>query len=256
MSNITSKLEGKVALVSGAGSGIGEASALAFARAGAKVVLTGRRMEPLEATARRIVEIGEALVVPADMSVSADVERAFGTTLDRFGSLDCVFNNAGIQGPMLPIVDMPEVDFDAVIATNLKGVWLATKHACRIMMRTGAGGAIVNTSSFLSSAATVGSAVYSASKAGLDAMIRAIALEVGPAGIRINNINPGVIDTPMLRAHGDAIRAPLADRAALKRLGTPEEIAGVAVWLCSDDARFVTGQSILVDGGFTIPGPR
>lgn len=256
MSDIQRKLEDKVVLVSGAGSGIGEASALAFARAGAKLVLTGRRNEPLEATASRIGEIGDTLVVPADMSVAADVQHVISATLDRFGRLDCAFNNAGIQGPMLPIVDMPEEDFDAVVATNLKGVWLATKYAVRAMMQAGAGGAIVNTSSFLSSAATAGSAAYSASKAGLDAMIRAVALEVGPSGIRINNINPGVIDTPMLRAHGDAIRGPLADRAALKRLGRPEDIGDVAVWLCSDDARFITGQSILVDGGFTIPGPR
>lgn len=256
MSDIQRKLEDKVVLVSGAGSGIGEVSALAFARAGAKLVLTGRRKEPLEATARRIDGIGDTLVVPADMSVAADVQHVMAATIDRFGRLDCAFNNAGIQGPMLPIVDMPEADFDAVVATNLKGVWLATKYAVRAMMQAGAGGAIVNTSSFLSSAATAGSAAYSASKAGLDAMIRAVALEVGPSGIRINNINPGVIDTPMLRAHGDAIRGPLADRAALKRLGTPEDIGDVAVWLCSDDARFITGQSILVDGGFTIPGPR
>ena len=118
------------------------------------------------------------------------------------------------------------------------------------------GGAIVNTSSFLSTAATVGTSGYSASKAGLDAMIRAIALEAGPHGIRVNNINPGVIDTPMLRAHGDAVIPPLAARAALGRVGTPEDIADVAVWLCTEEARFVTGQSLLVDGGFTIPGPR
>lgn len=156
MSDIQRKLEDKVVLVSGAGSGIGEASALAFARAGAKLVLTGRRKEPLEATASRIGEIGETLVVLADMSVAADVQHVMAVTLDRFGRLDCALNNAGIQGPMLPIVDMPEADFDAVVATNLKGVWLAIKYAVRAMMQAGAGGAIVNTSSFLSSAANGG----------------------------------------------------------------------------------------------------
>lgn len=257
MSNSASHLLGKVVIVSGAGSGIGEAAAIAFAHAGAKVVLVGRSLDPLRSTEQRIAEAGgHTLVVTADMSVERDVERLVSTTLDKFGRLDCAFNNAGIQGPQKPIVEMTEKDFDAVIATNLKGVWLAMKHELRVMTKAGAGGAIVNTSSFLSTAASTGSSAYSASKAGVDALIRSVALEVGPLGIRVNNINPGVIDTPMLRAHGDEIRGPLGERAALKRLGTPEDIANAAVWLCTDGASFITGQSILVDGGFTIPGPR
>lgn len=151
---------------------------------------------------------------------------------------------------------MEEAAFNELIAINLKGPWLMTRAVLRAMVPAGRGGAIVNTSSFLSLAATVGTSGYSASKAGLDAMIRAVALEAGPYGIRVNNINPGVIDTPMLRAHGDNIIPPLAARAALGRVGTPEDIADVAVWLCTQEARFVTGQSLLVDGGFTIPGPR
>jgi NAD(P)-dependent dehydrogenase (short-subunit alcohol dehydrogenase family) len=151
---------------------------------------------------------------------------------------------------------MEEASFDELIAINLKGPWLMTRAAFRVMIPAKRGGAIVNTSSFLSTAATIGTSAYSASKAGLDAMIRALALEAGPHGIRINNVNPGVIDTPMLRAHGDSIIPPLAARAALGRIGTPEDIADTVVWLCSDEARFITGQSLLVDGGFTIPGPR
>ena len=255
--NSSSRLEGQVAIVTGAGTGIGEAAARAFAREGARVALIGRREEPLHDNAATIrKDGGEALVIAGDVSRASDVERIVATTVGRFGRLDCLFNNAGIQGKGGPIIDMDEAAFDELIAINLKGPWLMTRAALRAMVPAGHGGAIVNTSSFLSTAATVGTSGYSASKAGLDAMIRAIALEAGPHGIRINNINPGVIDTPMLRAHGDAIVPPLAARAALGRVGTPEDIADVAVWLCTEEARFITGQSLLVDGGFTIPGPR
>lgn len=196
------------------------------------------------------------MVAAGDVSQAEDAGRIIGATMKHFGGLDCLFNNAGIQGKGGPIVDMDEAAFDELIAINLKGPWLMMRAALRVMLAAGRGGAIVNTSSFLSTAATVGTSGYSASKAGLDAMIRAIALEAGPHGIRVNNVNPGVIDTPMLRAHGDEIVPPLAARAALGRVGTPEDIADVAVWLCTEEARFITGQSLLVDGGFTIPGPR
>lgn len=256
----TGRLGGKTVIVTGAGTGIGAASAAAFARENANVVLVGRRLDVLEQTAEGIrAGAGTALVIAGDVSRAEDVKRIIASTLERFGRLDFVFNNAGIQGDGATIVDMADEAFDEIMAINLKGPWLMTKYALRAMLAYdgGSGGrAIVNTSSFLSSAATPGTSAYSASKAGLDAMIRAIALEVGPSGIRINNINPGVIDTPMLRAHGDEIRVPLADRTALKRLGTPDDIADVAVWLCTDEARYITGQSILVDGGFAIPGPR
>lgn len=256
-SDATARLTGKVAIITGAGTGIGEAAARTFAKNGAKVVLTGRRSAPLYANAETIEsQGGQATVITADMSKADEVDHLVQETVTRFGTIDFVFNNAGIQGNGGAITDMTEESFDEIIATNLKGPWLLTRAALPVMIKAGNGGAIVNTSSFLSTAATKGTSAYSASKAGLDAMIRAIALEVGNDGIRVNNINPGVIDTPMLRAHGDEIIPPLAARAALGRIGTPQDIADVAVWLCSDEARFVTGQSILVDGGFTIPGPR
>lgn len=251
------RLEGKVTIVTGAGSGIGEAAARTFAREGARVVLVGRREAPLRSNAEAISQAGgEAITFAADVSSSDDVNRVVAETLDHVGQINCVFNNAGIQGNGSPTVEMEESSFDELIAINLKGPWLMTRAVLRSMLDGGQGGAIVNTSSFLSTGATAGTSVYSASKAGLDAMIRAIALEVGDKGVRINNVNPGVIDTPMLRDHGEEIIPPLAVRAALGRIGTPQDIADVAVWLCTDEARFITGQSILVDGGFTIPGPR
>lgn len=258
MNNDSSRrLDGKVAIVTGAGTGIGEASARTFAREGAKVVLVGRREAPLQANADAIHAAGgEALVIAADVSQAADVDGIIQGAVDRFGRLDFLFNNAGVMGQGGPIIDMEEASFDEIIAINLKGPWLMARSALRVMIPAGRGGAIVNTSSFLSTAATVGTSGYSASKAGLDAMIRALALEAGPHGIRINNVNPGVIDTPMLRAHGNDIIPPLAARAALGRVGTPEDIADAVLWLCTDEARFITGQSLLVDGGFTIPGPR
>ena len=244
----------------GAGSGIGEAAAHTFAKEGARVVLVGRREAPLQSGAEAISQAGgEAIMVAADVSSPGDVDRVVAETLGRFGRIDCVFNNAGVQGNGGLIVEMEEASFDELIAINLKGSWLLTRAALRSMLNDEQGGAIVNTSSFLSIGATPGTSAYSASKAGLDAMIRAIALEIGDKGIRINNINPGVIDTPdtpMLRAHGEEVIPPLTARAALGRIGTPQDIADVAVWLCTDEASFITGQSILVDGGFTIPGPR
>ena len=164
------RLEGQVAIVTGAGTGIGEAAARAFAREGARVTLIGRREEPLQANAAAIrVAGGEALVIAGDVSRADDAERIVATKVERFGRLDCLFNNTGIQGKGGPIIDMHEAAFDELIAINLRGPWLMTRAALRAMVPAGHGGAIVNTSSFLSTAATVGTSGYSASKAGLDA---------------------------------------------------------------------------------------
>ena len=157
-------------------------------------------------------DIGTTLVLAGDVSQSGDVERIIASTIERFGRLDFVFNNASIQGDGGLIVDMADEAFDEIVAINLRGPWLMTKYALRAILSGGGGGAgraIVNPSSFLSSAVTQGTSAYSAAKAGLDAMIRAIALEVGAAGIRINNINPDVIDTPMLQNHGEDVPAAI-----------------------------------------------
>jgi NAD(P)-dependent dehydrogenase (short-subunit alcohol dehydrogenase family) len=251
--------DGKVALVTGAGSGIGETAALAFAHEGARgVVLAGRRATALEQVADRIADAGTVpLVVPTDVSRADEVAALVARTAERLGALDAAFNNAGIEGAFAPIVGLDENDFDATIAINLKGVWLSCKHEIEAMLRLGAGGAIVNTSSWLAHGAFPGSSIYSASKAALDGMIRALAQEVADKGIRVNNVNPGVIDTPMLRRFGDeATLGPFVDHTPARRLGTAEDVADVVVWLCSDAARFVTGQNLLVDGGYAIPGHR
>ncbi len=254
----TPNLAGRVALVTGAGSGIGRAAALALARAGADLVLAGRRAEELMAVARKAEGVGRrALPVPTDVSDAAQVEALVAAGIHRFGRLDAAFNNAGIEGAFAPITELSEADFDATIAVNLKGVWLCCRQEIAAMQRFGRGGAIVNTSSWLAHGAFPGSSIYSASKAALDGMIRALAQEAAGAGIRVNNVSPGIIDTPMLRRFGDdAAMRPFVDHTPARRLGTPEDVAGAVVWLCSDAARFVTGQNLLVDGGYSIPGHR
>jgi NAD(P)-dependent dehydrogenase (short-subunit alcohol dehydrogenase family) len=248
----------KAVLVTGAGTGIGKATALVFARAGASVALAGRRPAELEAVADEIAALGgRTLVRSTDVSCSEQVIGLVEETVSTFGRLDAAFNNAGVEGAFAPIAELSPSDFDATIAINLKGVWLCCKHEIAAMRRLGSGGAIVNTSSWLAHGALPGSSIYSASKAGLDGMIRALALEVATDDIRINNVNPGIIDTPMLRRFGDeSVAGPFIEHTPVRRLGTPDNVAEAVVWLSSDAARFITGQNLLVDGGYAIPGLR
>jgi NAD(P)-dependent dehydrogenase (short-subunit alcohol dehydrogenase family) len=256
VSNSRGRLADKVALVTGAGSGIGRAAALAFGREGAAVVLAGRREAPLKAVEQEIEAAGgRAWALPADVtdeSAAADLVRG---ALDHFGRLDIAFNNAGVTA-YKPLEQITPAEFDAVMSTNVRGVWLLIQHEIAALREGGRGGAIVNTSSIAATGGTAGLSVYSASKGALDAMIRPIALEVGAQGIRINNVSPGVIRTPMTEGVPEAALAPLAAHAALRRLGEAADVADVTLWLCTDEARFVTGQSLVVDGGFNIAGAR
>ena len=259
-------LAGKVAIVTGGGTGIGRAAALAYARAGASVVVAGRRAGELQQVVDEIHRQAShipalpgnlALALPTDVSSEVQVQALVARTREHFGRLDVAFNNAGVLGHFAPITQQSAADFDEVMAINLKGVWLCAKYQIEAFLAQGEGGAIINTSSWLAQGALAGSSVYSASKGALDAMIRALALEYGRQGIRINNICPGIIDTPMARSSGDvAAHQPFVEHTPMKRMGQPEDIGDVAVWLASEGARFITGQSILVDGGYTIGGLR
>jgi NAD(P)-dependent dehydrogenase (short-subunit alcohol dehydrogenase family) len=253
------RLEGKVALVTGGGTGIGRAAALAYAGDGARVVLAGRRSAELQAVAHEIVTAGgDALAVSADVTQEEDVRRLVATATGHYGRLDVAFNNAGVLGHIAPITEQSSTDFDTVIATNLRGVWLSIKYEVEAFLAQGHGGAIVNTSSWLAKGALAGTSSYSASKGALDALIRAVAIEHGAQGIRINNINPGIIDTPMARSgwSDDLAFVPFIEHTPVKRVGQPTDAGDVAVWLSTEEARFVTGQNILVDGGYTIAGLR
>jgi NAD(P)-dependent dehydrogenase (short-subunit alcohol dehydrogenase family) len=248
-------LSGKVAIVTGAGSGIGRAAALAYAHKGACVVLAGRREAELRATADKITgKGGKAAVIPTDVTDETAIERLVDGAVERFGRVHIAFNNAGITS-YNPIENASLEEFDRVMATNLRGMWLLLKNEIAVMRAAGNGGAIVNTSSIAATGGMAGLSAYAPSKAAVDALTRVLALETGPDGIRINCVSPGVIKTQLTELPEASLSA-FAAHAALKRVGEPADIADVAVWLSTDEARSITGQSILVDGGFNIPGVR
>ena len=247
-----SQLSGKVALVTGAGSGIGRATALAFARQGAKVVIADVAADAGEETAALArAENTDALFVRTDVSQRADVEALVQAAVDQYGRLDYAHNNAGIPGPQALLADYGEETWDQVIATNLKGIWLCMKYEIQQMLRQG-GGAFVNTSSVAGLRGSQGVSAYVASKHGIIGLTRAAALEYARDGIRINAIAPGTIQTPMLDRFtgGDELTLEqFAKSEPVGRLGSPDEVAQAVLWLCSDSASFVTGAILAVDGG-------
>lgn len=249
-------LAGKVALVTGGGTGIGRAAALSFARKGATVVVVGRRKAELDAVVSEIERDGGAgAAMIADIAEEAEVCALVKGVVSRFGRLDAAFNNAATSNGG-PIEALTTADFDRVFATNVRGVWMLIRQEVIAMRALGAGGAIVNTSSIAATGGNFGLSIYGASKGALDAMIRHVAIEVGRDGIRINNVSPGVTRTPMIAGFPQELIDAVAAHTVLKRIAEAGEVGDVAVWLCTDEARYVTGQSILVDGGYNIAGTR
>ena len=245
-------VEGKVALVTGAGSGIGRASALAFAREGARVVVSDVDVTSGEAVAEQIRRAGgEAIFVSCDVTAELEVATLVEAALGAFGRVDCAHNNAGGPGKGGRMHELPSEEWNAILSLNLTSVFLCMKHEIPVMLRQG-NGAIVNTASGAGLVAVPLLAHYAAAKHGVLGLTKTAAIENARTGLRINAICPGSVETPALRAH--MAKDPAIERGILAtqpggRLGQPDEIAEAVIWLCSDRASFVTGESFVVDGG-------
>jgi NAD(P)-dependent dehydrogenase (short-subunit alcohol dehydrogenase family) len=245
---------GKVVLVTGGNTGIGRATALAFAREGAQVVITGRRENQGEETVAQIRAAGsQGLFIRADVSKAQDVQMMIERTVETFGRLDCAVNNAGVEQLVTPLVNQTEAEFDRIISVNVKGVWLSMKDEIEQMLTQG-GGAIVNMSSVSGLIGVGGVEIYAASKHAVLGLTKSAAMEFAKSGIRINAVCPGAVKTEMFeRITSGASEIAELFKAAhpVGRMGEPEEIASAVLWLCSQGASFMTGQTVTVDGGFT-----
>jgi NAD(P)-dependent dehydrogenase (short-subunit alcohol dehydrogenase family) len=253
-------LEGKVALITGGGSGMGRASSLEFAAQGAKVVVADYVPEGGERTTAVIKDTGgEATFVQVDVSNAAQVEAMIKKVVDTYGRLDCAHNNAGIEGQIAPAAECSLENWNRILATNLTGVWLCLKYEVAQMLKQG-GGAIVNTASAAGLKGVPGFVAYCASKHGVVGVTKVAAMEYAKAGIRINAVCPGPIDTPMLgriidvasSAASSAVLASPGNATPIGRNGKPEEVARVVTWLCTDAASYVTGVAMPVDGGYVV----
>jgi NAD(P)-dependent dehydrogenase (short-subunit alcohol dehydrogenase family) len=246
---------GKVALVTGAASGMGLATAQAFAESGAAVVLADFKEDAVEAAAQKLVAAGhKALAVRCDVSDDVEVAAMVDRTVDEFGRLDAAFNNAGVMARIAPTAESTREDWDRVIGINLRGVWSCMRHELRQMERQGSG-AIVNNASVGALTGNPGIASYIASKHGVVGLTRTAALEYVKRGIRVNAVNPGLIDTQVARDvvnKDEQAYAEIAKNVPIGRAGRPEEIASVVLWLCSPGASYVVGHALTVDGGLTV----
>jgi NAD(P)-dependent dehydrogenase (short-subunit alcohol dehydrogenase family) len=246
---------GKVALVTGAAAGMGLATVQAFAEAGAAVVLGDFKEDAVKAAAQQLVAAGhKAVAVHCDVSDDAHVAAMVDRTIAEFGRLDAAFNNAGVMARIAPTADSTREDWDRVIGVNLRGVWSCMKHELRQMERQGSG-AIVNNASVGALTGNPGIGSYIASKHGVVGLTRTAALEYVKRGIRINAVNPGLIDTQIARdvvAGDEQAYAELEKHVPIGRAGRPEEIASVVLWLCSPGASYVVGHALTVDGGMMV----
>ncbi|MDJ0716611.1 MAG: SDR family oxidoreductase [Prochloraceae cyanobacterium] len=255
MSKSIGRLEGKVALITGGGSGIGRSSALAFAREGAKVAIADLSPEAGEDTVKLIQQAnGEAIFVKTNVANATEVRALIKKVVAVYGSIDCAFNNAGIEGNKSSAVACSEQNWERVIDVNLKGIWLCMKSQIPYM-REQRGGSIVNMASVAGLRSGLPRlSIYTASKHGVVGLTKAAAVEYARAGIRINAICPGFIQTPMLERDEETfsqLKASIETLVPAGRLGTPEEVAEAVVWLSSDAASFVNGHAMVVDGGYT-----
>ncbi len=242
----------KVAIVTGGNSGIGRATAIAIAKEGAKVTIAGRRVKEGEETVRLIKEAGsEGIFVKTDVANENDVRSLVERTVETYGRLDYAFNNAGIEQTMAPLTEQTVEEFDQIMNINVRGVWLSMKYEIPVMLKSG-GGAIVNNSSVAGIMGFPQMAIYIASKHAVLGLTKSAALEYAKSGIRINSIAPGGVDTDMverLTEDDKQWRETLTSMHPIGRLSNPEEIANAVVWLLSDKASFVLGHTLLVDGG-------
>lgn len=250
------RFQDKVVIITGASSGIGKVSALAFAKEGAKVTVASRRIDEGQQTVQEIKNVGgDAIFVQTDVAKSADVQNMVSETIKNFGKLDCAFNNAGIGGDALKsTADHTEENWDNVLSVNLKGVWLCMKYQIPEMLKNGRGAIVNNSSIYGLVGSTVGHAPYTVSKHGVIGLTKSAAFEYAKQGIRVNAVCPGYTHTELVDSALDFLGADftnmlLAD-IPMKRIAQPEEIANAVLWLCSDESSFVTGQSLAPDGGW------
>jgi NAD(P)-dependent dehydrogenase (short-subunit alcohol dehydrogenase family) len=250
------RFKDKVALVTGASSGIGKVTAIEFAREGAKVVVAARRADESEATVKAIKDSGgEAIFVQTDVRQPDSIQELIAKTVETYGRLDCAFNNAGIAGDVfLPTAEHTEENWDNVIDTNLKGVWMCMKYEIREMVKQGRGAIVNNSSVYGLKASTVGHVPYAVSKHGVVALTKTAANEYATQGIRVNAVCPGwthseVVDSA-LETYPDVLNPLIADNIPMKRVADGVEIARVVLWLCSDEASYITGQALAPDGGW------
>src|SRR3954463_8952546 len=250
---------GKVALVTGAAAGMGLATARAFAEAGAAVVLADFKEDAVKAATAELVAAGhKAIAVRCDVSDDDQVEAMVDSTVTEFGRLDAAFNNAGVMAPIAPTAERTREEWDRVIGVNLRGVWSCMKYELRQMERQSSG-AIVNNASVGALTGNPGIGSYIASKHGVIGLTRTAALEYIKQGIRVNAVNPGLIDTKVGRdvvSGNEEAYTEIAKSVPIGRAGRPEEIASAVLWLCSSGASYVVGQALTVDGGMTVPCSR